>query len=203
MASQEVDYARLFLAIPVKGRCGQYLQRLCANLKPLFGAGQVNWTPVENLHLTLHYFGKVSGREYVVIQRIIDGLLAGRLSFDLTFSEIVLFPRPSRPRLIACEVVASATLGQLVTDLRAEMARAGFLIEARPFRAHVTLGRLKRIPKDREAVDRMSQWLEKECARLQLETDHSLTVNEIALYNSVTEPGGAVYDVIKRWRLQD
>ena len=49
----------------------------------------------------------------------------------------------------------------------------------------------------------MSQWLEKECARLQLETDHSLTVNEIALYNSVTEPGGAVYDVVKRWRLQD
>lgn len=206
MASHKEGYPRLFLAIPVRGMAGEYLQQLCGELKPLFREHQVSWTPPEKLHLTLHYFGKVSGEGYAVIEGIIDRLLCAYSSFDLTLGEPVLFPRPTRPRLIACEVQACKTLENLVADLRQQLDRAGKVVQARPFRAHITLGRLKRLPEGRQAAGNarcMQESLEKERQRLRSKTDFSFAVDEVTLYNSVTGAGGAAYHELRRWPLQN
>jgi len=114
--------------------------------------------------------------------------------FDLALRGLGAFPGSTRPRVLWAGVGAGA---QAAVDLAARvdeaLAALGFAAEARPFSAHVTLGRAReprRDPALGAALDAAAT------------LDFGLfTVDRIALMRSDLSPRGARYTCLESWSL--
>jgi 2'-5' RNA ligase len=140
------------------------------------------WRPVAkaSLHVTLAFLGWIEGAE-PVISVVADAVVpVGTLST----AGCVLLPR-RRPRVMAVELAGDA--GDLQASVSGALAAAGlYAPEARPWLAHVTIGRAVRDVSGREvpAVPAMS-----------------FVPPSVSVYQSETEAGGAVYTPLARFAL--
>src|SRR5262245_50717195 len=80
----------------------------------------VNWVPLENLHITLLFLGEVDDRELASVCRAVADAVKREPVFKLRVNGVGAFPNARRPK----------TLWAGVTDGAAELARLHGLIEA-------------------------------------------------------------------------
>ncbi|MDD5291342.1 MAG: RNA 2',3'-cyclic phosphodiesterase [Patescibacteria group bacterium] len=105
----------------------------------------VKWVNSEGLHLTLHFLGYLDEKKIEEVKSMMNGL-AGKIG-DMEFSlkRIDAFPNLTRPRIIFLE--AKQTGDQSVFDLQEllglELIKLKIDIDDRPWRSHITLGRVK------------------------------------------------------------
>jgi len=128
---------RLFIAINfdenVKERIIDVREELRANSR------QGNFTRDENLHLTLVFLGEVPGSQVGVIENIMEEI--EEEPFELKFDKLGCFKRDQGGDLwwIGCE--KSKALAAVQRQLSDSLRKAGFKIEKRAFKPHLTLGR--------------------------------------------------------------
>jgi 2'-5' RNA ligase len=127
---------RLFAAIPVPAEIGQGLVRRQA------GVTGARWSPAENFHVTLRFFGDVSEAS----AEDLDGELAriAFSSFDLGLEGAGLFGEGADIHAVWAGVGGGADLVRLAQACERAAQRAGLRAETRAFRPHVTLAYLKR-----------------------------------------------------------
>ena len=103
----------------------------------------------ENAHLTLAFIGDIDKSALPVLQRVGDGV--PKSGFDVNFDSLGAW-RASGVAWIAPSVLPPA-LQKLHAALAKALAEAGFTLETRPFRPHVTLARrcLQPLPRARSA----------------------------------------------------
>jgi len=145
------------------------------------------WRPVapEALHITLAFLGARPPDDVSVIQPILAGE-DGRPAPRLALGAPLLLP-PRRARVLTVEVAdPDGTLHALQARVSDALARAGvYTPEQRPFRAHVTIGRLRpRVKPPREAG-------------IALEPV-AFTGEAVTLYVSRLHPSGARYEALGR-----
>lgn len=181
---------RLFVAVLLAEEVRRGLARALNALRA--AGGPVTWVAADNLHLTLKFLGEVpeSGLDGVLTA---TGRAAARAArFDLELAGVSAFP-PRRPRVIAAGASdRPATLAGLAASLEDELAALGVPREDRPFRAHITLGRLKGPPGARlgAAIAGMGR------------TGFGVQpVSEIALVRSRLTSTGAVYAPLEEFPL--
>lgn len=153
------------------------------------------WIPPENYHLTVKFLGEV---EETVVPSLSEaaGRVAARVSpFRISFGPFGAFPSMARPRVIFYAVSAGADrLVDLAAIVDRETARAGFAPERRPFRAHLTLARIKRRvpPGLREALEAVGP----------LAGAPSQPVDRFVLMRSHLSRSGARYEEIGAFSLE-
>jgi 2'-5' RNA ligase len=132
---------RLFLAINVPGDVRRLAYDAAAPLRT--AAPAVHWVAEQNLHLTLKFLGEVpEGRVAEIVPALRDAV--GRhAGTTLSVGGFGAFPSVRRPRVVWVGVAAEARLELLHHDVEVACADLGFAVEGRPFRPHVTLGRVK------------------------------------------------------------
>lgn len=173
---------RLFVAIPVGepalGALGRLLERYRRTHWP------VKWVERDGLHLTLKFLGQVDEARLEDIGRVLRAAAAGTpvLSFSLT--ELGAFPTLRRPRVLWVGLEAEPALELLVNRLEHGFEPLGFAKEGRPFRPHVTLGRI------REGRSLPSEAL-REWERNA--PDAAFTAPALVLFESRLSPAGATY----------
>lgn len=103
----------------------------------------VRWVGVDQIHVTVKFLGNVSADRVDDIVGGVRRAAEGTRRFALPLGGAGAFPNPKRPRVlwIGCEAVPPLEL--LQHALECEMERLGFPLEGRPFRPHVTLGRVR------------------------------------------------------------
>ncbi len=103
----------------------------------------------ENAHLTLAFIGDIDKSALPVLQSVGDGV--PKSGFDVNFDSLGAW-RASGVAWIAPSVLPPA-LQRLHAALAKSLADAGFALETRPFRPHVTLARrcLQPLPRARSA----------------------------------------------------
>jgi RNA 2',3'-cyclic 3'-phosphodiesterase len=154
----------------------------------------IRWTALENLHLTLRFFGSVSQEEVITVFEKIDVVAKLNHSFILISENLELFPNCQHPRIAAIGLKdISGNLQQLESDIRQASAQIGQPPENRPFRPHVTFGRIA------TPNPRISQIL----SVIDLPKFPAWPVNEIVLFKSELQKGGSVYTPLKRFPLGD
>lgn len=133
---------RVFFAIdlpfPLKE---EILQQIILPLKKAGGAG-VRWVNAEHLHITLQFQGNVLEKD---IPQLIDNVkkeLKNVHSFCLEVGELEFFPDYLHPKIIAAKVGPPDELHDLATKIGIGIQNSHYSIETRPFRGHLTLGRL-------------------------------------------------------------
>lgn len=166
---------RLFFALWPPRQTAQALARWAAEVSEQSGG---KLTVVENIHLTLAFLGDGEPDKAIGAARRITGR---RHALPVDAARYI---KRNEMVWVGATTVPPA-LTALAADLHAALRAAGFVLEERPFAAHVTLLRKVRRPRaipPLPAVD----W----------------PVEEFLLIRSRTSPKGSVYEAIEHFPLQ-
>ena len=132
---------RTFLAIPLDTATLNLIESIQQQLTP--DLPDIRWVRSINLHLTLCFFGNISEENLEKAADIMVSIGSLFAPFSLALMKIGAHPSTGRARVVWIEV-QSARLGELHHALQAQLHAAGFPIERRPFRPHITIGRSRK-----------------------------------------------------------
>ncbi len=183
------DSLRSFLAVDLAPHARAQAAQLMLKLREQAPQG-VRWVPEENLHLTLKFLGNIDPER---IPRLVTGVSAKLqrvTGFELVLGGLGAFPNARRARVVWLGVRAGgAELARLARKLEAAAVRIGVERERRPFRTHLTLGRLREpgpLP----------------LAAVPCPDGRPFFVEEVVLYESRLSPTGSCYVPLARLPLQ-
>jgi RNA 2',3'-cyclic 3'-phosphodiesterase len=184
---------RAFLAIEPPEDILQAISRLQEKLKREI-SGRISWTRPQGQHLTLKFFGDISSGDVKNICSTVQNRIVSEPSLNLKVEKLGVFPDARRPRVIWCGVTGDVKkLFVLQKQLDSNFANIGFPAEDRPFRAHLTLGRIK----DSHGLTGISEALAKYSAF----TAGEFSCAELILFQSKLSPQGAIYTKLAEFAL--
>ena len=177
---------RLFAALPVPIDIAEGLARRQQGLP---GA---RWSPLDQLHVTLRFFGEVEETRAADLDAELAALTAD--SFEVALQGAGAFGDIARMRAVWAGVEESAALRHLAGKCVAIARRCGVKGETKPYKPHVTLAYLRRTPQDRAAA-----WVQ----------GHNLLrsppwrATAFGLYSSWLSPEGSRYELERSYPLAD
>lgn len=181
---------RSFIAFKPPENIARQIGRLQAHLRSK-GVG-ARWVKPSNIHLTLKFLGETDPLRAGDIRSAMQAAVSGQAPLELALDGIGGFPNLTRPRVLWQAVVKDVERLQAIQQrLEAQLAKTGFNPERRPYRAHLTIGRIRN-PK---------RWRPGEAALLRRMLDFPLqpfTVDTLIWYESRLLPGGAEYTALAR-----
>jgi RNA 2',3'-cyclic 3'-phosphodiesterase len=130
---------RLFVGLAIPDPVQSNLRTLLNTLRPL---ADFRWTPVENLHVTTKFIGEFPEPRLDDLKSALAGINAPA-PIEISVRGLGWFPNPHHPRVFWAGVDGSEPLRALAAATDEATARLGIASEAREFRPHLTLARLK------------------------------------------------------------
>jgi len=178
------DTIRAFIAIKLPGKITLSISKIQEDLRS-YGF-KIKWVRPENIHLTLKFLGNVDRADTEKIGSAISESVKTDTPLSIITKGIGVFPNIKRPRVIWTGVAEQHNrLAGLQGHLDDHLESIGFPREKRPFKGHLTIGRIKQRVDSNRLMEAM-----KECAKFEPE---AFIVNEIILFKSELNPTGAVY----------
>jgi len=130
---------RLFTGIAIAPNVIDKLSAALAELRP---TARINWSPVENLHITSKFIGEwPEDRLPALTSALAAVATAGPI--PITIARFGFFPNPHHPHSFFAGVQAGPGLGKLTAAIDQALAPLGLAPETRDFRPHITLARIK------------------------------------------------------------
>ena len=139
-SDQPTQPVRAFVAVPIpadtRARVAAVQQRLRAD--------GVKWVEPTNYHFTLRFLGNTAAPTLAALRAALSEALAECQAFPLTLRGVGAFPNRQRPRTIWIGVgEGRQELEALAATVERVVVAVGCAPEPRPFRPHLTLGRVK------------------------------------------------------------
>lgn len=133
---------RLFVAMELSPGGKLRLRRMQKELAPQ--CPDVRWTGDEQLHLTVRFIGDAPVGHVEAIARELTACAAAAEPFDMMLDGVGCFPAEGRVRVVWAGVKEDGgVLIPLAEAIDAGLTRLGYPSDGKPFRPHVTLGRVK------------------------------------------------------------
>lgn len=142
MLDSQSAWIRVFLSIWLPDKVRDELSRRVEKLRQC--GGRIGWVRPENLHLTLHFLGDQAPGRVDLLPGLMDSVTELAGPFDMQVRGVGYFGSPRRPRVIwaGIDPVPDVLLA-LQRAMSRTLAVADFIVEARPFHPHITLGRVR------------------------------------------------------------
>src|SRR5262249_51406134 len=139
---EPAELVRLFLALNIEP---EVRHRVHAATQALRAAdSDVRWVDESKLHLTLKFLGEQPETLVTPLSAALDQAAGKSRELDLQFGSIGAFPNFRRPRVVWLGVAPDPKLELLHHDIEVACETLGLGIDGRPFRPHVTLGRVNK-----------------------------------------------------------
>jgi 2'-5' RNA ligase len=156
----------------------------------------VRWVSPEQIHLTLQFLGEVPAEQVMQVSRALDGL-AEHAAFEFQIDGVGTFGSHQSPRVVW---VGVRMPNQPLTDLRKacedRLAELGFPREARAFKPHLTLGRVKD-PRAGKDVSQAVSNVQSQAAGPLMQR-----AGQVTLFESILRPQGSQYIVAHKVMLR-
>jgi 2'-5' RNA ligase len=180
---------RLFFALPLPpettAEIAALVERIRAEGIPS-GGRDVRWVRLDGLHLTLRFLGPTTEDRLECAIEAVHAAASGQAPFEVAIGGAGAFPAAGRPRALWLGLRAGAEgLTELAAAVDRALVKAGWEIDIKPFRPHLTLARSDGVP----AGARIGARLAEEAAGMDLR----FTAERIGLYESLTGGGPARY----------
>ena len=175
---------RAFIAVDLPDDARDTLGQVGAALAGRTPRGAVKWVRPELMHLTLRFLGDTPVDRLPAIVAALDATAAAHAPFTLHLTDVGCFPSPRQPRVVWVGLGGDEkALPALKATLDTALVPLGWPPDDKPFRAHLTLGRV------REGADaRGVDWSTPVPPR-------AIPVAALHLIESQLRPEGAVYTV--------
>jgi 2'-5' RNA ligase len=169
---------RLFTGIAIGAEVLNALEQAMRDLRPL---APLNWSPMENLHITSKFIGQWPEQRIEELTGMLNELHPPAI-FPVTIAHFGYLPNPHHPRMLFAGVHACPELGALAHQIEDALVPLGVAREGRPYTPHITLARIgnKSIRAVREHIANMKN--------LDFGT---FQVARFHLYESAPRPGGS------------
>ena len=178
------DHVRAFVALELDARLREAMGELQARLRPRLGG--IRMTRPEGIHLTLRFLGDTSPEQVAALRPLLATAAAACPAAEVPVAGLGTFPERGSPRVLWLGLDVPATVFDLQRGCERAARAAGFEREARPFKAHLTLGRWR----DRAPHPELPP------------VDLGATrLDALVLFKSDLRPDGAVYTPLARFAL--
>lgn len=135
---------RVFFAIDLPSSVKAVLATYLTQLKKQSKSHAIRWSRPDNLHITLQFLAEVPPAAMEgMVAKVTLALKAALSEQRFHLGRLHVFPDPYRPRVIVMDVAPQVGLAEVSRLIGEGIQAAGLAIEDRPFRAHLTLGRIK------------------------------------------------------------
>jgi 2'-5' RNA ligase len=102
------------------------------------------WVPVQNIHVTLAFLGRVGEERVAALSAAIAGAVQDHVDFTVRLGKLGAFPSARRARVIWAGLDdPTRGLAGLADSVADALEPLGFPREARDFQPHATIARLK------------------------------------------------------------
>jgi len=173
---------RLFIAMPLPHEVEIELSRLLGTLR--MKGPDVKWVAANNIHLTIKFLGDTEDKLVPRINAAIDEVAAKFRPFESTIDSVGGFPDLKRPRVIwvgGTSPIEEAA--RIAKEIDRQMHELRFEKERRPFKSHLTLGRVR----EGRRVDELAAYL----GSFKLEPI-PLKLDRLVLFKSTLTPKGSI-----------
>jgi 2'-5' RNA ligase len=141
----EVKAIRSFLALTLPPQAIARAVDVLADLRGRLGPQDVKWVTPENLHITLRFFGELPPDRLESAASLVRALDGNFEPLATQWETLGAFPSTSRAQVIWMGLAdPEGRLKNFAREIDARVREAGFGKADKPFRAHVTLGRVRR-----------------------------------------------------------
>lgn len=135
---------RAFMAIALPTAVQVELGQVNDVLAGQVPAGSVRWVQPHLMHLTLRFLGDTAVAHLPTLTTTLDQITAHHAPFTLKLADLGCFPNRQRPRVIWAGLTGDVAAAQaLQADIEQAVQALGWAADDKPFRAHLTLGRVK------------------------------------------------------------
>lgn len=180
---------RLFTGIAL---APNVIDKLSSALGELRSTARINWTPVENLHITSKFIGEwPEGRLSDLTSAL--GLVAVAGPIPIAISRFGFFPNPHRPHSFVAGIQAAPALEELKNAIDNALLPLSVATETRAYHPHVTLARIKGSSDIRGLREHIAGMTDFEFGSFDAQTFH--------LYLSQPAAGGSVYTKVATYDL--
>ena len=193
--NQRSDSIRVFIALVLSSQAIKALTRtICALTRDI--PTEVRWVDPSGIHLTLKFLGNIRpilvGQVFEAMTQashINDSGSNRNSAFKLSLSQLGVFPNVRRPRVLWAGIQGDLTiLAELQARVEEAAGRIGFAPEQRPYRPHLTLGRVH------EGVPPPARLqIGQAVSEAKLEPSPPWLVDSLHLIRSNRRPEGATY----------
>lgn len=160
--------------------------------------GPVRPVPSHQVHLTLAFLGDVPPEGLDEITHRLVERAAARPPFVVAYRGVGAFPDVRRPRVVWLGLGEGATaMADLAGDVREAARETGIRIDPKPFRPHLTVGRVR----ERATADERARLADVLAAAPPRQGSEAELLHEIALVISRPGSGGHEHTVLARARL--
>ncbi len=181
---------RLFLAIDLPPEVLFRLDRLLTALRP---EALINWSPLDNLHITAKFIGEWPEARMNELHAALIAL-APRDPFAIELCDLGWFPNKRSPRVLWAGVNGGEALKSLARDIEDHLAELGIKREEREFAPHLTLARIKHpVP-----LGRLRQKVE-EMQKVEL---GNFPVSQFTLFRSDPGSNSSIYRKLHEYKFE-
>ena len=159
--------------------------------------GAVRWVNPQSMHVSLKFLGDVPERQIPAVKMALQEAVVRHSAFFLELSNIGSFGGREGIRLMWAAVAGDVLrLEALARDVNRALAVVGFQPETRPFRPHLTLGRVRNDVPTRQRAE-----IEVAVGKTKIPVCEWRTA-EISLIRSRLQPDGARQDIVATFPLR-
>lgn len=180
---------RLFIAIERPESLKDTQTQVQAHFK---GIKAVRWTNPEQCHLTLQFLGDTPVTQTDRLLAALSEAITPLSPFNLHLDRLGFFPNSKRPRIVwvglGGEIQALLTLHQAIIKATHSL---GLPSDKRPFKAHITLGRIQK-QATTTALAQLSRLVDQHEGL----PKSTFTVDQISLIRSQLQPSGPIYTTL-------
>ncbi|MDD5712354.1 MAG: RNA 2',3'-cyclic phosphodiesterase [Smithellaceae bacterium] len=143
MSDQAPAAIRAFLAVDPPPEVLEKMAVLQREQKKAI-SGVISWVRPEGMHLTLKFFGNIDPARIGDIAEVVRDKTSAQRKLSFEVRSLGVFPDANRPRVIWLGMKGDVEeLRTLQKDIDRSLQKIGFPPEDKPFRPHLTLGRIK------------------------------------------------------------
>lgn len=185
-----MSQVRAFLAIDLDDDLKPKIYRIIKEFKKI--DTKIKYVELENLHLTLKFFGEIDSEGLGLLEKTIDDVISDFEPFDVKIKGCGAFPNNSHIKVIWIGIEGDEIIRKLHDKLDKEFARLG-LDKDKKFSTHLTIGRMKSAKNKAKVKSTIEEFSEVEIGNMK--------VTSISLKKSTLTPSGPIYEDLKVFEL--
>lgn len=182
---------RLFAAVKINP--SEKLVETYNSMKARLRFASIKWVPIENIHVTLKFFGETEESRIPPIKQALENAARQHAPFSIQFENTGIFGSSYNPRVIWFGMGNTEPLASLTHSVFDEVEKIGWERDRQNFVPHLTIGRIKHVPDKKLFQNVIDQHKD---VFLQ-----DVEVREYHLYESILKREGPVYTILETFSL--